>query len=169
MTKNEKHIVQYSREVDAQLAIALGEMVIALGRIEDMFKVAIKRLDRPQRTLEEVIEHFSGSNGTLNSLIEYCDDPNAYPQIVACCTKAKIVNVKRQDFIHATFAIENGEHIRFRKLIGYTNLQKDIEEIRQITDDVYALIDELDAATGAPLSEPAGEGTMVTAASTERR
>lgn len=69
--KTETHITSLPREIDPSLAVALGEMVVAFGRLEDMFKVSIKRLEN-KRTLDQVVKEFSGPRGTLGSLIAHC-------------------------------------------------------------------------------------------------
>ena len=51
MQKKETHITQLPRAIDLELARPLGEMVVAYGRLEDMFKVAIKSLEG-KRSLE---------------------------------------------------------------------------------------------------------------------
>ncbi len=52
LQKNRAHITTLPREIDQSLAAALGKMVVAFGRLEDMFKVAIKRLEN-KRTLDQ--------------------------------------------------------------------------------------------------------------------
>jgi hypothetical protein len=46
--------------------MALGEMLIAFGRLEDLFKVAIRRLE-DERSLEQVITDFGGIDGTIGN------------------------------------------------------------------------------------------------------
>ena len=47
-------------------------------------------------------------------LMEYCD-------------KAIHLNEQSQEFIHATFAVtEEGSYVRFRKLVGYSDLVKEV-------------------------------------------
>ena len=84
--KSEHHITALPREIDRDLAIALGEMVVAFGRLEDMFKVAIRRLEK-NRTLEQVVTDFSGQRGTLGSLISYCLD--RFPILSDHCVKGQ--------------------------------------------------------------------------------
>jgi hypothetical protein len=145
--KTESHITTLPREIDQNLAIALGEMVVAFGRLEYMFKVVIKRLEQ-KRTLEEVIKAFSGGSGTLGKLIDHCRKNS--PSLNGFCNKAVQLNTDRQDFIHATFAAtEEGRYVRFRKLIGYGTLSNDIERIKEITNNANSLIEELDHQTGS--------------------
>lgn len=99
--KTEVHITTLPREIDQYLAIALGEMVVAFGRLEDMFKVAIKRFER-NRTLDQVLKDFNGQRGTLGFLINHCR--TSFPLLCDSCVEAEKLNVHRQDFIHATFA-----------------------------------------------------------------
>ncbi len=71
------------------------------------------------------------------------------------CDKAEHLNTDRQDFLHATFAeMEEGQYVRFRKLVGYANLGNDIEKIRTVTEKVNSLIEELDKTTGSLLTDP---------------
>ncbi len=151
MQKTENHITTLPREIDQKLAIALGEMVVAFGRLEDMFKVAIKRLEK-NRTLDQVVTQFGGGRGSLGKLILYCRDH--FPILSDVCVNADQLNTDRQDFIHATFAVmEEGQYVRFRKLVGYADLGNDIEKIRTITEKVNSLIEELDQKTGSLLTE----------------
>ncbi len=139
-------------DVDPRLVSALGEMLIAFGRLEYMFAVAIKRLEE-NRTLEQVIADFSGSQGNLGSLIRYCR--KHLSSLSDACDKAKRLNTDRQDFFHATFAAtEKGKYVRFRELAGYADLQSDIEKIREITKKVNSLIEELDKKTDSSLTDP---------------
>lgn len=148
--KTESHVAILPREIDQNLALALGEMVIALGRLEDMFKIAIKRLEK-KRTLEEIINAFSGLKGSLSNLIKYCRE--SFPTLEKSCNKAEKLNTDRQDFVHATFAAtEEGGYVRFRNLIGYENLSNDIQRIREITNSTSSLIEELDQQTGSLLT-----------------
>jgi len=159
MQKTENHIITLPREIDSNLAIALGEMVVAFGRLEDMFKVAIKRLVK-NKTLEQVVKQFSGMDGALGRLIIHC---RKHFQILSdVCDKAGRLNIDRHDFIHATFAVkEEGQYIRFRKLVGYVDLEKDIQKIRTITEKVNSLIEELDQTTGSLLSDPKQSGEAI--------
>lgn len=159
MQKTEAHITSLPREIDQDLAIALGEMVVAFGRLEDMFKVAIKRLEN-NRTLDQVVKDFSGPRGTLGSLIAHCRT-NFVP-LSDSCAEAERLNTHRQDFIHATFAAtEEGRYVRFRKLVGYADLGTDIEQIRSITQKANSLIEELDRKTGALLTDPEESGKII--------
>ncbi len=148
--KQEYHITDLPLSIDPNLSQALGEMVIAYARLEDMFKVAIKRIEG-ERTLEQVIKDFSDMDGTIGRLVNYCQK---FSSLSGCCEEAKALNVARQDFVHATFAADDaGQYVRFRKLVGYSDLKKDIEEIISITGHVNRLIQDLDAVTGAILTE----------------
>ncbi len=159
MKKAEAHITSLPREIDQSLAIALGEMVVAFGRLEDMFKVAIKRLEN-NRTLDQVVKDFSGPRGTLGSLIAHCRAN--FPPFSDSCAEAEKLNTHRQDFIHATFAAtEEGRYVRFRKLVGYADLRTDIEQIRSITQKANSLIEELDRKTGALLTDPEESGKII--------
>ena len=150
--KTENHITSLPRKIDPTLAIALGEMVVAFGRLEDMFKVAIKRLGK-NRTLYQVLTDFSGGRGTLGQLITHCR--KHFSSLSDACDKAEHLNTDRQNFIHATFAAtEQGQYVRFRELVGYANLQSDIDKIREITEKVNSLIEELDKKTGSLLTDP---------------
>lgn len=152
MKKTEAHITSLPREIDQRLAIALGEMIVAFGRLEDMFKVAIKRLEN-NRTLDQVVKNFNGPRGTLGSLIDYCR--TRFPPLSDSCAEGEKLNAQRQDFIHATFAAtEEGLYVRFRKLIGYADLNTDIDQIRSITNKTNSLIEELDRKTGGLLTGP---------------
>lgn len=149
--KTESHVTSLPREIDQNLAIALGKMVVAFGRLEDMFKVAIKRLEN-KRTLDQVIKKFSGPRGTLGSLIYHCR--GHFPLLNDACLKAEKLNSNRQDFVHATFAaMEERQYVRFIKLVGYADLAKDIEQITEITEKVNSLIEELDQRTGSLLTD----------------
>jgi hypothetical protein len=64
--KTEKHITDLPRETNPRLSMALGEMLIAFGRLEDLFKVAIRRLE-DERSLEQVITDFGGIDGTIGN------------------------------------------------------------------------------------------------------
>lgn len=150
--KTETHITSLPREIDPNLAIALGEMVVAFGRLEDMFKVAIKRLEN-KRMLDQIVMGFSGPRGTLGSLIVHCRAN--FPLLSDACVVAERLNTHRQDFIHATFAAtEEGRYVRFRKRVGYADLNTDIEQIRDITRETNSLIEELDRKTGGLLTDP---------------
>ena len=152
MHKTETHITSLPREIDPSLAVALGEMVVAFGRLEDMFKVSIKRLEN-KRTLHQVVLDFSGMRGTLGFLISHCR--SNFPTLSDLSAEAEKLNTRRQDFIHATFAAtEEGRYVRLRKLVGYADLNTDIEQIRSITEKVNSLIEELDRKTGTLLSDP---------------
>lgn len=157
--KTETHITSLPREIDPSLAVALGEMVVAFGRLEDMFKVSIKRLEN-KRTLDQVVKEFSGPRGTLGSLIAHCRAN--FPPISDSCADAEQLNTHRQDFIHATFAAtEDGRHVRFRKLLGYADLNTDIEQIRSITEKANSLIEKLDRETGALFTDPEVSKTII--------
>ena len=159
MQKPENHVITLPREIDPNLAIALGEMVVAFGRLEDMFKVAIKRLEK-KRTLDQVINDFSGMQGALGPLITYCR--NHFHILADLCVRARQLNNDRHDFVHATFAVkEEGQYIRFRKLVGYVDLEKDIENIRTLTGNANSLIEELDRNTGSLLTDPKESGENV--------
>jgi hypothetical protein len=147
--KTENHITDLPRNIDPHLSIALGEMVVAYGRLEDMFKIVIKRIEGNQ-SLEDVIRTFSGMDGTIGRLASYCEK---FPTLSVFCANAKTLNASRQDFIHATFAADDtGQYVRFRQLVGYTDLNRDITEIKRITEDVNSLIQTLDSITGAALA-----------------
>lgn len=150
INKTESHILDFSTAIDIDLSVALGEMVVAFGRLEDVFKVAIKRLEKPQRTLEEVVKEFAGPKGTIGKLVEHCE--KNFSVLKASCQTALSLNSQRQDFVHATFGIEKGNYVRFRTLTAHTDVKKDIQDIQKLTSDVYALIKQIDQVTGAPLS-----------------
>jgi hypothetical protein len=159
MEKKEAHITQLPLAIDPVLSIALGEMVVAYGRLEDMFKIAIKRLEG-RRTLEQVIKDFGGMDGTIGRLAKYCEK---FDELSSCCAKAKALNDSRQDFIHATFAADDqGRYVRFRELIGYTNLEADVKNIKQITCEVNTLIEEIDRSTAADLRNHASQTIVAT-------
>jgi uncharacterized protein (UPF0297 family) len=149
--KTESHITSLPREIDQSLAVALGEMVVAFGRLEDMFKVAIKRLEN-KKPFDQVIKEFSGGGGTLGKLVIPCR--SHFPNLTDTCNKAENLNTDRQDFIHATFAaMEEGGYVRFRKLVGYMDLATDIGHIKEITGKTNSLIEELDQKTGSLLTK----------------
>ena len=151
--KTERHITELPRKIDTRLSIALGEMVVGYGRLEDMFKVAIRRLEGV-RTLEQVIKDFGGMGGTIGSLANYC---KKFSPIAASCEKALALNTSRKHFIHATFvADDKGQYVRFRELVAYTNLEEDIGTITKITENVNSLIEKIDQETGSPASLGAG-------------
>jgi hypothetical protein len=126
-------------------------MVVAFGRLEDMFKVAIRRLER-NRQLDQVVRDFSGGRGTLEKLSKYCR--SNFPILNDTCTKAEELNRDRQDFIHATIAVtEEGQYVRFRKLVGYADLRKDIERIIDITKSTNLLIEQSDQLTDSVSNE----------------
>jgi uncharacterized glyoxalase superfamily metalloenzyme YdcJ len=157
--KTERHITALPREIDRNLAITLGEMVVAFGRLEDMFKVAIKRLEN-DRKLDQVVNAFSGMRGSLRSLISHCRDH--FPILSDHCVKAEQLNTDRQDFIHATFAAtDEGQYVRFRKLVAYGDLESDVEQIRRITEKANSLIEELDQATGSLITDPKKAGEII--------
>lgn len=159
MHKTETHITSLPREIDPSLAVSLGEMVVAFGRLEDMFKVSIKRLEN-KRTLDQVVTDFTGSRGSLGSLIAHCR--TNFPPLSDACAEAETLNTHRQDFIHATFAAtEEGHYVRFRKLVGYADLKTDIEQIRSITEKTNSLIEKLDRKTGALLTDPGESGKFI--------
>jgi hypothetical protein len=146
--KNEQHVTVLPREIDVNLARALGHLVVAFGRLEDMLKIAIKRTEQTNK-LEDVIREFEGKS--LGSLITSCR--KRCPSLAQSCDKAVKLNQQRQDFIHATFAAtEKGRYVRFRQLVGYEDLAKDIATIETVTKEANALIEELDQATGALVS-----------------
>ena len=152
MEKTENHITTLPREIDQNLAMALGKMVVAFGRLEDMFKVAIRRLEK-NRTLNQVITDFSGGRGTLWQLISH--SRKHFSSLSDACYKAEQLNTDRQDFIHATFAAtEQGQYVRFRELVAYADLQSDIQKITKITEEVNSLIVQLDQKTGSLLTDP---------------
>ena len=166
--KTERHITVLPREIDRDLAIVLGEMVVAFGRLEDMFKVAIKRIENRER-LDEVIKEFSGGGGTLGQLISYCH--NNVPALIDSCDIGIQLNQKRQDFIHATFAAtEDTGYVRFRKLVAYTDLELDKARIREITQNANSLIEKLDQETGSLLtsSNQTNQTIATVSASTSR-
>jgi len=149
--KTERHITELPRKIDPRLSTALGEMVVAYGRLEDMFKVAIKRLE-PGSSLEQVIKDFGGMDGTIGNLASHC---KKFPCLVACCEKAVELNKARQDFIHATFAADDkGQYVRFRELSAYTDLEKDIGMITKINEEVNSLIEKIDQESGSHLTDP---------------
>ena len=149
--KTEIHITSLPREIDRNLAIALGEMVVAFGRLEYMVKVAIKRLEK-ERTLDQVLRDFSGGRGTLGKLVEYCC--SHFRILNATCAKADELNKKRQDFVHATIAAtEERRYVRFRKLIGYADLSADIARITDVTTNANSLVEELDQQTSSVSNE----------------
>lgn len=159
MQKTETHITSLPRDIDPSIAVPLGEMVVAFGRLEHMFKVAVKRLEN-KRTLDQVVLDFSGMRGTLGSLINHCR--TNFPTLSDPCAEAEKLNTRRQDFIHATFAAtEEGNYVRFRKLVGYADLTTDIEQIRTITEKTNSLIEELDRKTGALLTDPDESKTII--------
>lgn len=159
MQKTETHITSLPRDIDQSLAIALGEMVVAFGRLENMFKVTIKRLEN-NRTLDQIVKDFSGPRGTLGSLIGH--RRASFPTLSDPCAVAEKLNTRRHDFIHATFAAtEEGRYVRFRKLVGYADLNTDIEQIRSITEKTNSLIEELDRKTGALLTDPKESKTII--------
>lgn len=152
ITKTERHITVLPRKIDRDLAIALGEMMVAFGRLEDMFKVAIKRIES-RKQLDQVIKDFSGGSGTLGQLITYCN--NYIPVLKECCNTASQLNKNRQDFVHATFAAtKEGEYVRFRELVGYTDLAADVAQITHITKNANSLIEKFDRETGSLLTAP---------------
>lgn len=156
--KTERHITELPRKIDTRLSTALGEMVVAYGRLEDMFKVAIKRLER-ERSLEQVIKDFGGMGGTILNLATYC---KKFPCLVTCCEKAVELNKSRQDFIHATFAADDkGQYVRFRELSAYTDLEKDVGMITKINEDVNSLIEKIDQETGSLLTDPRQTATII--------
>jgi hypothetical protein len=115
-------------------------------------KVAIKRLEK-NRSLDQVVADFSGMRGTLGSLISHCRDH--FPILSDHCIKAEKLNTDRQDFIHATFAaMDEGQYVRFRKLVAYGDLKSDVQQIRGITEKANSLIEELDQATGSLITDP---------------
>ena len=157
--KSEQHITELPREIDPRLSIALGEMVVAYGRLEDMFKVAVRRLEKG-RSLEQIITDFGRMGGTIGNLTNYCKD--RFPPIADSCDKALTLNIERQNFIHATFAADDrGQYVRFRQLFAYTDLEKDIAAIRKITEDVNSLIEEIDVETGSLLTDPSKTETII--------
>ena len=123
------------------------------------------RVDR----LEEVLREFEKM--TLGGLIEVCR--NRCPKLTKLCDKAYSLNQQRQDFIHATFAAtEEGDYVRFRKLVGYGDLAKDIETLESVTKEINALIEELDKTTGALISsqsKPDSGGVAVSCLGSLRR
>jgi hypothetical protein len=148
--KGERHITELPRKIDPRLSTALGEMVVAYGRLEDMFKVAIRRLE-DERSLEQVIKDFGGMDGTIGKLVAYCEK---FPCLVTCCQKGGELNKARQNFIHATFAADDkGQYVRFREQVAYTDLGKDIGTITKINEDVNLLIAKIDQKTGSPLAQ----------------
>ena len=151
--KTERHITELPRKIDIRLSIALGEMVVAYGRLEDMFKVAIRRREGT-RSLEQVIKDFGRQKGTLFHLAKYCEK---FPCLGTCCKQALKLNQLRQDCIHGTFVVDDmGQYVRFRELVAYTNLDKDIGTITKITVDVNSLIEKIDQETASPASLGAG-------------
>ena len=113
--KHEQHVTILPREIDEKLARALGHLVAACGRLEDMFKIAIKRTEKAE--LEEVIGEFA--RAPLGTLIKSCRE--RCPALNQSCDKAEELNQQRQDFIHATFAAtEEGSYVRFRRLVAST-------------------------------------------------
>ena len=146
------------RKIDSGLAIALGEMVIAYGRLEHMFKFAIKRLT-PGARRDSILQKFSGNNGNLGNLVNYCIEHHL---VVESATKAKDLNRDRHDFIHATIAAyDEGQYVRFRDLFEFADMQHDIVTISRLTYDVNKLIEELDQATGSSLTDPRNHDTNI--------
>jgi hypothetical protein len=75
-------------------------------------------------------------------LAQYCKKVS---RLTACCEKALELNKLRQDFIHATFAADDrGGYVRFRELVAYTDLERDVSLISLITNDANALIVDID-------------------------
>lgn len=139
--KNEEHITNLHAEVDPELARYLGEMVVAYGRLEDMFKVVIMRL-KTNKTLAEIINEYS------DTLAQLIISAREFPILNDCCNEASRLNTTRQDFIHATYTRDpNGRYIRFRKLAGYADLGGDISAIKTINEDVYRVIKKLNEVT----------------------
>jgi hypothetical protein len=102
--KTESHITSLPREIDQSLAIALGEMVVAFGRLEDMFKVAIKRLEN-KKPFDQAIKEFSGGGGTLGKLVIHCR--SHFPNLTDTCNKAE--NLKHgQAGLHSRDVCCNG-------------------------------------------------------------
>lgn len=166
INKNEMHITSFPREVDRDLAIALGEMVVAFGRLEDMFKLVIKRAESPQRTLAQVIQLFSGVKGSLDKLVKYCETNFSNLELSECYEEAKSLNTERQNYIHATFGlIQEDQYVRFRSLVAHTDLAQDIQSIKGVTERVNALISKLDQKTGAPLASAVQNESIITAVS----
>ncbi len=156
--KTERYITDLPRKIDTRLSIALGEMVVAYGRLEDMFKVAIRRLEG-ERSLEQVIKDFGGMDGTIWRLANYC---KRFPPLIDCCDRAVDLNMERQNFIHATFAADDKtQYVRFRELVAYTDLEKDIGTIKKITEDVNSLIESIDQETGSILTDPTKTETII--------
>jgi hypothetical protein len=145
IAKMEKHVTVLPREVDDSLLKALGHLVVACGRLEDMFKIAIKRIEQ-NPNLEEVLKELSGK--ALGELIQECRV--RCPRLEKLCEEGSRLNKHRKDFIHATFAAdEEGGYVRFRKLVGYDSLEKDIATLETATKDINTLIENLDRATGS--------------------
>jgi hypothetical protein len=131
--------------------------LLAIG-LEDMFKVAIKRLEGV-RTLEQVIKDFGGMDGTIGNLAKYC---KRFLPLADSCEKAIELNTERQNFIHATFtADDNGQYVRFRALSAYTNLGKYIVTITIMTEDVNSLIEKIDQETGSLLTHSGKKETII--------
>jgi hypothetical protein len=75
-------------------------------------------------------------------LAQYC---KKFSRLTAGCEKALELNKLRQDFIHATFAADDrGGYVRFRELVAYTDLERDVSLISLITNDANALIVDID-------------------------
>jgi hypothetical protein len=160
--ESKRHITELPRKIDTALATALGEMVVAYGRLEAMFMVAIKRLEGV-RTLEQVIKGFGGMDGTIGNLAKHC---KKFLPLADSCEKAIELNMERQNFIHATFAADDkGQYVRFRELAAYTDLEKDIAMIKKLTEEVNSLIGKIDQETGSLLTDPSKTETIIAALS----
>jgi len=158
--KTESHIIEFSNEIDINLAVALGNMVVAFGRLEDMLKVVIKRVEKKD-SLKEVIDRFSGLDGTIGKLKSYCETHKILPK--PFYAKLDELNKSRQDFVHATIALtEDGKYIRFRKLNGYADLTKDIADIEKISKEVNGIIIDLDRTTGQQAGASDDKNIIVT-------
>jgi hypothetical protein len=155
--KSRRHVTDLPIAMDETLAKALGHFVVAFGRLEYMFKIAINRSERKQE-LKGVIQSFEKS--TLGQLIDSCR--KRCPNLTNLCDEADSLNKERQDFIHATIAAtEKGEYVRFRKLSGYLDLPKDTDKVVTVTQKVNDLIKKLDLATGSPLSDQSRGDSIV--------
>jgi hypothetical protein len=156
ITKTEHHVTFLPTDIDEDLTKALGHLVVACGRLEGMLKLAIKR--EQKKDLAEVVREFD--RAPLGTLIRSCRE--RCPNLKESCDKADQLNQHRQDFIHATLAAtDEGGYVRFRKLVGYQNLENDIETIMTITKEVNALIQELDTATGSLVPGRLDDGSGV--------
>lgn len=138
MSNRERHVMNGTPAADPNLVAALGQMTIHFGMLEDMLKILQARAEGVD--IEEFVLTCGLEKRTafkiLKELDKYYD-----PQIVR---ELNVLFKTRNEFKHSAYLADtNGDYLRLREGADVRDLQGDITQIHEATQQALAIIPRL--------------------------